>query len=299
MDQLNYYFLHTFWTVAKEGSLVAAAEKLLLAQPTVSGQIRELEKALGQKLFDRVGRGVALTETGRHVVRYAEEIFALGRELMDDVAGLPTARPLRLLVGVADALPKAVAHKLLRPALAITDLRMVCREGKTDQLIAELAIQRLDVVLADTPLNPAVKVKAFSHLLGESGVSIVASEPLAKVYRRDFPRALDRAPFLLPTENTTLRRSLDQWFDAEGIRPNVKTEFEDSALLKCFGRDGTALFPIATAVEADVCQQFHVRLVGRIEEVRERFYAISVERRIKHPAVLAISQRAQSTLNNS
>jgi LysR family transcriptional activator of nhaA len=299
MESLNYNFLHSFWTVAKEGSIVAACEKLLLAQPTISGQLRTLEKALGQKLFDRVGRGLVLTETGQIVFRYADEIFALGREMTDGLAGLPSRRTLRLNVGIADVLPKSVACKLLRPALTFPDVRIICREGKTDHLLSELSLHRLDVVLSDMPLNPAVKVRAFSHLLGESGVSIVAGERLAKKYRKGFPDSLDRAPFLLPTENTVLRRSLDQWLDARGIHPLIKAEFEDSALMKFFGREVAAVFPVPTVVEAEVCQQFTVQSVGRIEEVRERFYAISVERRLKHPAVVAISERARTLLRGN
>jgi len=296
METLDYYHLHTFWTVAREGSIVAAGEKLLLAQPTISGQLRQLEKALGQKLLERAGRGLELTDTGRHVARYADEIFALGRDLLNDVAGLPNDRPMRLRAGVVDVLPKSVAYKLLRPALSLPGVRLICHEGKADQLLAELSLHRLDVVLADAPLNPALKVRAYSHLLGESGVTVVAPPALAKTYGKGFPASLDRAPFLLPTENTMLRRSLDQWFDAHGVRPLIGAEFEDTALMKHFGREGTALFPVAAAVEAEVCAQLGVVPVGRIEGVVERYYAISVERRIKHPAVMLISERARATL---
>lgn len=293
---LNFHNLYSFWTVAKEGSIVRACEKLYLAQPTVSGQLRELEKTLGEKLFTRAGRGLALTETGQFVYRYADEIFSLGRELLDGVAGRPVGRALRLLVGVVDALPKSIAYRLLQPALTIPGVRLVCQEGKTDQLVADLAMHRLDLVLSDTPLNPGVKVRAFSHLLGESGVSFLAVESLARKYRPKFPDSLDQAPFYLPTENTMLRRSLNQWFEARGLQPKIKAEFEDSALLKFFGREGDAVFVVPSAVEDDVCRQFNVRLVARIETVRERFYAISVERRIKHPAVVAISEKARKLL---
>lgn len=296
MEPFDYYHLHTFWTVAKLGSVVAAGDKLLLAQPTVSGQLRALEKSLGQRLFERSGRGLVLTETGRIVFRYADEIFALGREMLDGLSGGQVYRPLKLLVGVADVLPKAVAQMLLHPALLAQDIRMVCHEGKTDDLLSELAMHRLDVVLSDVPLNPAVKVRAFSHLLGESTISIVAAPSIAKTYRDDFPHCLDRAPFFLPTENTMLRRSLDQWFDAHGIRPVVKAEFEDSALMKFFGREGIALFPVPTVVESEVCQQFGLKPVGVVPGVKERFYAISLERRLKHPAILAISKQARGRL---
>ena len=296
MEPVDYYHLHTFWMVAKTGTVVAAGEKLLLAQPTVSGQLRALEKSLGQKLFERSGRGLALTETGRIVFRYADEIFALGREMLDGLSGLPVDRPLRLLVGIADVLPKAVALLLLRPAMLLPEVRIVCHEGKTEHLLSELALHRLDVVLADVPLNPAIKVQAFSHLLGESGVSIVAAAAVAKAYRKDFPNSLDRAPFFLPTESTMLRRSLDQWFDAQGIRPTIKAEFDDSALMKFFGREGSALLPVPTVVEAEVCQQFSLQSVGIAHGIKERFYAISLERRLKHPAVLAIGEQARNRL---
>jgi LysR family transcriptional activator of nhaA len=296
MERINFHNLFSFWTVAKEGGVVRASKKLYLAQPTISGQIRELERNFGQKLFSRSGRGLILTETGQFVFRYAEEIFALGSELLDGISGRPTARPMRLLVGVADVLPKSVAYRLIRPALASRDIRIVCYEGNANYLVSELSLNRLDVVLADAPLSPSAKVRAFSHLLGESGVSILAVESLAKKFRGNFPDSLDRAPFYLPMENAALRRSLDQWFDARTIHPTIKGEFEDSALLKFFARDGAALFPVPTVVEKEVCRQFDVSRVGRIDAIRERFYAISIERRLKHPAVLAISERARKML---
>lgn len=299
LDQLNYHYLFSFWNVAREGSIAGACQKLYLAQPTISGQLRALEKTLGQKLFNRVGRGLVLTETGQFVFRYADEIFALGQELLQGIAGHAVDLPLRLVVGVADVLPKSVAYRLLQPALAFPDARVVCREGKTDSLLAELSLHRLDLVLSDAPLAPTLKVRAFSHLLGECGVTFVGVDALARQYRAKFPASLDRAPFYLPTENTALRRSLDQWFDAKEIRPIICAEFEDSALMKSFGREGRALFAIPTVVEEDVCRQFNVRVVGRIETVRERFYAISVERRIKHPGVLAISAEARKLLAQS
>ena len=297
MEWLNYHHLLYFWTVAREGSIARACEKLFLAQPTISGQLRALEKSIGDKLFTRSGRGLALTETGRTVYRYADEIFSLGKELTDTLKGRPTGRPLRLLVGVADVLPKMVSYRLLEPALRLPEaVQVICREDKPERLLAELSIHGLDIVLADAPVGPTVKVRAFNHLLGECGVSVMGAAELAKPLRKGFPRALDGAPFLLPTENTILRRSLDQWFDTKGIRPSVRAEFEDSALLKVFGQAGIGLFVVPTAVEDEVRKQYGVRLVGRLEEVRERFYAISVERKLKHPAVVAISDAARQKL---
>jgi LysR family transcriptional activator of nhaA len=296
VDQLNYHYLYSFWTVAREGSIARACEKLFLAQPTVSGQLRALEKSLGQKLFARAGRGLVLTETGNFVFRYAEEIFALGQELLGGVAGHALAPVLKLVVGIADVLAKSVAYRLLQPALAFPDVRVVCREGRSEQLLAELSLHHLDLILSDSPLNPSLRIKAYSHLLGESGVSFVGNAALAGKFKKKFPESLNGAPFYLPTDNTALRRSLDSWFDALEIRPSICAEFEDSALMKSFGSEGRALFVVPTVVEADVCRQFDVCPVGRTEAIKEQYYAISPERRIKHPGVLAVSAEARKLL---
>lgn len=297
MEWLNYHHLLYFWTVARTGGVSAASAELRLAQPTISGQLRALEDALGEKLFHRVGRRLELTDVGRMVFRYADEIFTLGRELMDAVRGRPTGRPLRLAVGVADQLAKLITYRLIEPALKLPEpVHVVCREDKPERLLADLALHDLDLVLSDAPIHPSVKVRAFSHLLGECGVTIFGTKDLAAKYRRQFPRSLDGAPCLLPTENTSLRRSLDQWFDQQSLRPSVVSEFEDSALLSSFGERGLGLFPGPTAIEAEIRRQYGVVVVGRLEQVRERFYAISVERRLKHPAVVAISEAARERL---
>ncbi len=296
LDQLNFHYLLSFRTVVREGSIARACVKLLLAQSTVSGQLAALEKTLGQKLFTRVGRGLKLTEAGDHVYRYADEIFLLGHELIQSVGSQAAEHPLRLIVGVADVLPKTVAYRLLQPALAFPDVRVVCREGKFEQLVAELSLHHLDVVLSDAPLAAVLNVRAYNHLLGESGISFFGVAALAEKYAGNFPASLGGAPFYLPTANTALRRSLDDWFDAHGIRPKICAEFEDSALMKSFGREGAALFVAPTAVEGDVCRQFDVNVVGRIDTIRERYFAISVERRVKHPGVLAITAEAKNLL---
>lgn len=295
---LNYHHLLYFWTVAREGSIARACEKLLLAQPTVSGQLRELEKAVGERLLVRTHRGMTLTEVGRLVFRYADDIFSLGGELVDAINGRPVpGKALRLVVGVADVLAKMVTYRLLEPALRQTPpVQIVCLQDKPERLLAELAVHGVDLVLSDAPVPPAIKVRAFSHLLGECGLSIVAAPALARAYRRGFPASLDAAPFLLPAEGTMLRRSLDDWFEANGVRPSVRAEFDDSALLKVFGQQGVGLFAIPDAVEAEVCRQYRVRRVGRLPAIREQFYAISVERKLKHPAVLAIREAARDTL---
>jgi len=297
MDWLNYHHLLYFWTVAKEGTIAAACRKLHLTQPTISAQLRALENAVGEKLFRRSGRNLALTETGHVVYRYADDIFSLGQELMDTLQGRPTGSPLRLSVGIADMVPKLVAYRLLEPALSLPEtVRLICYESTQTELLARLAIHELDLVLSDRPIGPDVQVRAFSHLLGESGVSIFGTQELTRVYRRRFPRSLDGAPFLLPASTTVLRRSLEHWFDSESIHPVVIGEFDDSALLKVFGQAGAGMFAIPDVIEEEVRRQYGVRVVGRIETVRERFYAISVERKVKHPAVVAIAETARDML---
>jgi LysR family transcriptional activator of nhaA len=298
MEWLNYHHLLYFYTVAREGSVTRAAQVLRLAQPTLSGQIRRLEEVLDEKLFVRQGRHLVLTDVGRTVYRYADEIFALGRELMDTLRGRPTSRPARLLVGIADVVPKLVAHRLLETALRLEDpVQLVLREGKTDDLLAALATQAFDLVISDSPLGSHLKVRAFNHLLGSCGVGFFAAPALAARHRSSrFPQCLDGAPMLLPTDNTVLRRSLEQWFERIGVRPRVVAEIEDSALLKVFGQHGEGLFPAPEIMAGEIRRRHGVRTVGRTEEVREQFYAISIERRIKHPAVAAITERAREEI---
>lgn len=297
MEWMNYHHLLYFWLVAKEGSLARASEALRLAPSTVSGQIRALEQALGEKLFARSGRRLVPTEMGRVVFRYAQEIFALGNELQDVLKGRSTGRPLRLVVGVADVVPKRVARRLLAPALALPEpVRIVCREDKPERLLAELAVHDLDIVIADAPVGPSTRIRAFSHLLAECGVVFCAVPKLAAAHRRGFPASLDGAPLLLPAEGSTLRRSLDQWFGLHNIVPKIVGEFDDSALLKVFGQAGTGIFPVPALIADEVQRQYQVRRVGRADRVRERFYAISVDRRLKHPAVIAISEAARRKL---
>jgi LysR family transcriptional activator of nhaA len=297
MRRLNYHHLFFFWTVAHEGTIARACARLHLTQPTISGHLRALEKALGHPLFARSGRTLALTATGRETFRYAEEIFTLGRELEQVVRDGRPERPARLLIGVADTLPKEVTYRLIEPALDLSEpVEVVCDHGPPHELLARLAVHALDVILADAPASPGAKVRAFSHLLGECGLSFVGTPELAAVHGPGFPNSLDGAPFLLPAEGTTMRRSLDQWFDAQGVRPRVRGEFSDVGLLKVFGQNGAGVFAIRTAVEAETEQQYGVRLVGRAESLRERFYAITAERRVKHPAVLAITAAARERL---
>jgi LysR family transcriptional regulator, transcriptional activator of nhaA len=297
MERLNYHHLLYFWMVAREGTVARAAVQLRLAQPTLSGQIHALEGALGEKLFERAGRGLRLTEMGRVVLGYADEIFALGRELHESVKGRPTGRPLPLAVGVAHALPKLVAYHLIEPALTLPQpVRLEVHVESTEKLLASLALHDLDVVLTDRVAPPGVSVRAFNHLLGDCGVTLFAAPRLAAKYRRGFPRSLEGAPFLLPGETSTLRRALEQWFEKHRIRPHIIGAFDDSTLVEVFGRAGRGIFATPSIVEASVRRQYGVRIVGSLDRVRERFFAVSAERRLKHPAVIAITDSARREL---
>jgi LysR family transcriptional regulator, transcriptional activator of nhaA len=299
MDALNYHHLRLFWVVAKEGGVSRASQQLRLAHPTVSAQIHALEEALGAPLFTRVGRRLVLTDVGRLVYRYADDIFALGRELVDAVNGKPTGRPVVLEVGICDALSKLVVRRLLEPALHLPEaVRMVCREDRHDRLLAELASHSLDVVLTDAALPPGSGVRAYHHILGECGVTFFATSELAGRHGRDFPSSLDGAPLLLPA-GSALRTALDEWFDAKGVRVRVTAEFEDSSLLETFGQDGVGIFPSPSVVENAVARLHNVAVVGRTDDVRERFYAISGERRIRNAAVAAICGSARDELFNA
>ena len=297
MEWLNYHHLYYFWTVMREGSVTNAAARLRLAQSTISAQLSQLEASLGGKLFQKKGRTLQPTDLGHTVFRYAETIFSLGRELMDTVHGRPVSGPLRLVVGALDSLPKLVVRKLLAPALQLPEkLCLVCHEGKAEQLLAELAIHGLDIVLTNAPVRSGLPIKAYSHLLGECGTTFFGVESLASGLRANFPASLHGAPMLLPTPMSTLRGSLDQWMETHRITPLVVGEFDDLALLKVFGQAGDGIFAMPSVIEEEVRRQFGVSVIGRSNEVRERFYAISVERIIKHPAVAAIREASASKI---
>jgi LysR family transcriptional activator of nhaA len=297
MEALNYHHLLYFLTVVREGGVSKAASKLRLSQPTISAQIKILEGALEERLFQRQGRMLVLTDVGRVVERYATEIFTTGNELLETLKGRPSGRAPRLAVGVANAVPKLVVSRLLRPATEGPEpVQIICSEGDPDQLVALLATHALDVVISDTPSAPHLRVKVFNHLLGESGTTFFAGKRLAQRLRRRFPRSLDGAPMLLPTINTSLRRALEQWFATEGLGPVVSGEFEDPALLNTFGERGRAVFPAPTAIEGEVLRSHRVAVVGRTSTVRERYYAISVERRLKHAGVAAITNAARTEI---
>ena len=294
VEPFNYHHLYHFWTVVRQGGVTRASEKLHVSQPTVSTQIRDLERSLGEKLLVRSGRTVALTEIGRRVYRYADEIFGLGNELVESVKGRPTGRPPRLAVGIAKVVPSLVAYQMIEPALHLAQpVRLDCVSAAPEILLAELAIYSLDVVLADAPAPPVVKVQAYSHLLGESGLSVFGTPRLAASHRRRFPGSLEGAPFLMPRRDSALRLSLDFWFERNGLRPRIVGTFEDAARLEAFGQAGVGLFVMPSAIDTETQRQYRVRLVGRLDEVREPYYAITVERKLKHPAVVAIAERAR------
>lgn len=293
MDWLNYHHLRYFLAVAKEGGLRQAAERLHVSQPSISAQIRELEETLGEKLFRRSGRRKVLTEAGQIALRHAEEIFSLGSELVSAVKQRPTARALRLHVGVADSFPKLVTYQILKPVLARAEgVHVVCREGKLEDLLAQLAAHRLDIVLADEPAPSTVKIRTFSHQLGECSVTFCAAAELAPALRRGFPRSLDGAPALLPMETTALRRSLENWFRALQIRPRVVAECEDAALLKVMAANGSGFVPIPTLVSKEAVGRYQLRVIGTTDRCRDQFYAITAERKITHPLVSLITENA-------
>jgi LysR family transcriptional activator of nhaA len=297
VEWLNYHHLLYFWNVVRAGSIQRASEQLRVSPPAISAQLKLLEDQLGEKLLTRSGRRLVLTEMGRTVFTYAEDIFILGRELMDVVKNRPIGRPLRLDVGVVDVMPKVVVQTLLEPALHLKEaVRIICREATSDQLLGRLATHELDVVLSDSPVDPSLKIRAFSHLLGECGVIFAVGRKTAMRYRRNFPQCLNGAPMLLPTDNTSFRRNLDFWFESKGIRPIILGEFEDYALLQAFGESGAGVFPLPAVVEAQLRKQRGLRMIGATNDVRTQFYAISAERKLQHPAVLAIRNSARQEL---
>src|SRR3990167_1846906 len=292
MIAMNYKHLHYFWSVAHAGGVVAAAKRLHITPQTVSGQIKLLEESLGGLLFEPAGRGLALTEAGRRALSYADEIFALGDELRISLARQGETRTLTFRVGISDALPKTVVWRLLEPATRLPEpVRLICREGKFDRLLGELALHQLDVVLADRPLPAGIGVRAHSHKLGESELAFFATPKLAGTCR-DFPAHLDGAPLLLPGKDASTRARIEQWLEQERLYPRIIGEFDDGALMKAFGQAGYGFFPAPTVIAAEVEARYGVLEVGRTDKIRETFYAITGERRITHPATLAITQAA-------
>lgn len=294
---INYKHLHYFWVVAKEGGIARASERLHLTPQTISGQLSVLEENLGETLFNRVGRNLKLTETGRLVLSYAEEIFSLGGELEQVVRNLPDGRPLVFKVGIADVVPKSIAYRLLAPALQLPEpVRIVCRENSIDSLLAELALHKIDLVITDGPVPPGINVRVYNHQLGECGISFFAVPELANKLTRKFPHSLKDAPLLLPSDINVVQSRLWKWFDRHRIQPHIVGEFDDSALMKAFGQAGTGVFIAPTPISAEVEKQYGVKVIGQTDEVNEQFYAISAERKISHPAIVAITETAREWL---
>ncbi len=294
---LNYNHLQYFWAVAREGSVVKAARSLHLTPQTISGQLKLLEESIGHALFDRVGRRLVLTETGHIVLEYADEIFTIGAELSQVVRGQTTSAHSVFSIGVVSSMPKLIAERIIAPTLeADSSVRIRCHEASLEQLLAELAVHRLDIVLSDQPMPQGFGLRAFNHRLGESGLAFFAQKRVARRYKKFFPESLDGAPMLLPSQHSALRRRLDAWFDGQGIAPQVIGEFDDSALLKAFGEAGAGLFAASSAIQDEVCKMYGMAVIGHTDEVTEQFYAISPERRIKHPSVVRITESARMEL---
>ena len=297
MRDLNYHHLRYFWVVAREGTIARACARLHVAQPTISGQLRELERAIGDKLFLKVGRNLQLTSTGRTVLDYCDEIFALGRELGDTLAGRPVDRPAPVVVGISDAVSKLIAYRLIEPALRLAEpVLLRCLEDRPERLFAALAVHDLDLVICDQPLRAQASVRAYSHLLGETRVGIFAA-PVHQKLRRGFPKSLDGAPMLMPAASSEARRSLDAWCESEGIRPRLVGEFQDSALLATFGRAGVGVFPAPLVLTAEVREMYGAEPIGTVAGAHVSYWAVSVERRLTHPAVVAISRAARITFD--
>ncbi len=297
MNDLNYHHLLYFWMTVREGTIQKASERLHIGQPAISTQLRQLERAVGHKLFRRSGRTLELTETGRVAWRYADEIFSLGEELTDVLRGHSSGQAVRFAVGVVDAMPKLMARRLLEPALQLApDLRLVCTEDSLPRLLEQLSAHQIDLVLSDSPVTAAMNVRAFNHPLGDSAVGLFGVRKLARRVRDGFPQSLNQIPLLLPLRTTALRQAVDAWFRQNDLHPLIRGEFSDKALMKAFGLTGEGLFPGTMAIADETCRQYDVELVAELPHVREQFFAISVERRIKHPAVFAIANSARKDL---
>ena len=289
MSPLNYNHLYYFYVVAKEGSIVKASETLNLTPQTISGQISSFENQIGILLFDRKGRKLHLSEFGQLIFSYAEEIFQIGGELKNVIATQQPNQYLTFTVGITDVIPKTLAYQLLKPALDMADpIRLICHEGDQESLLAELAVNKLDLILTDQPLRPGNNVKAYNHQLAESGLTFFASSAITKNMTEDFPLSLSEKPFLMQSKKSVIHQRLSSWFQTHNIAPTIVAEFDDSALMKSFGQSGYGIFTGPTLIEQHIMSQYNVAVIGRTEELKEQYYAISPERRLKHPAIIGI-----------
>lgn len=294
---LNYRQLHYFWVVAKTGSIVRACEQLNLTSQTVSGQITLLEQTYGIELFKRVGRQLELTETGRTALPYAEQMFQLGGDLESLLRAQPEEQQILFRVGVADVVPKSIVYRLIAPTMTLSEpIRITCREDQLERLLADLAIQRLDLVISDSPMPSHLDIKGYSQKLGECGVSFFATRALAATYGQNFPHGMQGAPLLIPGQQTVVRSRLMRWFVEQNVQPKIVGEFDDSALMKAFGKSGSGIFIAPSVIADEVMEQYDVELIGQTDAVTESFYAISVERKVKHPGIVAITEGARRQL---
>ena len=297
MRHLNYSHLQYFWTVAREGSIVQASKVLHLTPQTISGQLKLLDDAVGEPLFNKVGRRLVLSDMGRVVFEYADEIFSVGAELANVVRGKQVGGPSVLVVGAVSSMPKLIVERIIAPALtAERPLRVRCHESSLEQLLADLAVHRLDIVLSDQPAPRGLNLRAYNHLLGESSLSFFVLRANARRYRSRFPQSLNDAPMLLPTQHSALRRLMDDWFEEQGLAPKIVGEFDDSALMKAFGEAGTGVFAAPSVIEEEICRMYRMAVIGRSDSITERFYAISPERRLKHEGVIHVTETARSEL---
>ncbi len=297
MNSLNYKHLRYFWVVAKTGSIAKAAEQLHLTPQSISGQLTEFALVLGVELFRRVGRNLEITDSGRQVLSYAEEIFSIGDELLSAIHNQRDRKSIPFKVGIADSVSKSLAYRLLEPALNLAEpLRLICREGRLLALLSELSVHRLYMIIADRPMPNNLNVRGFNHLLGESGLSIFGAPSLVKSLRGDFPQCLHQAPFLLPGDDTATRPKLEQWLEQNNLYPSIAGEFDDSALMKAFGQAGAGLFAAPTTIASRICEQYKVQIVGQVKEVTEQLYVISTERQLTHPAIVAISEKGKADM---
>jgi len=297
MRHLNYNHLQYFWAVVREGSIAKAAESLHLTPQTISGQLKLLDEAVGHPLFTRAGRRLVLSDMGRVVFEYADEIFSVGAELASVVRGNHMSGPTTLSLGIVSSMPKLIAERIVAPAMLVDQpVRVRCYESSIEQLLSELAVHKLDLVLSDQPVPDGLSIKAYNHRLGESGMSFFSQRKLARRYRATFPDSLNDSPLLLPSQHSALRRRLDDWFETHKLSPRIAGEFDDSALLKAFGEAGAGVFAAPTVIEEEVCRMYRMSVIGRTDEIKERFYAISPERRLKHPSVVMITDAARTKL---
>jgi len=297
MNTLNYKHLRYFWMVAKTGSISKAAEQLYLTPQSISGQLTELSSLLGVELFRRAGRNLEITEAGRQVFSYADEIFSIGDELLEAVLNQRTKKSIPLKVGIADSVSKFMAYRLLEPALKLAEpIRLICHEGRLVPLLAELSVHRLDIIIADNPMPTNLNVRGFNHLLGESGLTVFGAKSVIKNLTGEFPKCLNQAPFLLPGDDADIRHKLEQWLHNNNLHPIVIGEFDDSALMKSFGQAGAGLFAGPSIHSAHICEQYKVKVVGNIGSVMGQLYMITTERKLTHPAILAIKEKSRDNL---